>query len=63
MEHLTKLWREKETSRYLGRLFVSYESFEDFKKKIPSFVSLITPIVFNDSIRVKSTFNGLISKI
>jgi len=53
MELLAWLIREKKTSIHFGSLFMSFESIMDFTKKIPSIVSLIASIEFNDSFRVQ----------
>ena len=44
------LINEKEEDEYTNwELFMSFESFMDFAKKMPSLVSLIASIEFNDS--------------
>ena len=44
---------DKYTSIQFGNLFMSFESFMNFTKKIPSLVSLIASIEFNDSFEVE----------
>jgi len=44
--------RKKKTSTQFKSLFMSFESFMDFTKKIPHLVSLIATIEFNDSFGV-----------
>ena len=51
MELLAWLMREKKTSTHFRSLFMSFELIIDFTKKIPSLVSLIVSIEFNDSLR------------
>jgi len=46
--------RKKKQSIQFGILFMSFESIIDFTKKIPSLVSLIASMVFNDSFGVES---------
>ena len=41
--------RKKKTSMQFGSLFMSFESFMDFTKKIPHLVNLIAFIEFSDS--------------
>jgi len=47
------MWTKK-ASIYLENLFMSFESIMNFVKKIPSLVSLIASIVFNDSFGVEN---------
>jgi len=48
------LINEKEEDKYtIWSLFMSFESFIDFSKKIPSLVSLIASIEFNYSFGVQ----------
>ena len=45
--------RKKKTSIQFESLFMSFESIMDFTKKIPSLVSLIASIEFDDSFGVE----------
>jgi len=47
---LVSLWGEKKTSMYLRKLTYYFELIMHFTKKMPSLVSLIASIVFNNSI-------------
>ena len=49
MELLAWLMRNKKTNIQIGNLFMSYESFMSFTKKISTFVSLIASLAFNGS--------------
>ena len=59
MGHLVPLWREKKTIIYFGRLHMSFESNLNFTEKIPSLLTLIASIVFNNSIRVIGLVNEM----
>jgi len=51
---LNWLMKEKKTSIYFGSLIVRFESIIDITKKVPSLVSFIVSIVFNQSFKVKN---------
>jgi len=54
MGHLTQLMREKKTSMYFGSLVMSFGAIIDITKKVPSLMSFITFIVFNNSFGVEN---------
>ena len=55
--------KKKKTSIQFGSLFTSFESIMDFIKEMPSLVSIIVSIEFNNSLRWNFISNGFMNEI